>query len=140
MLPRRIVARAVLFGAEDFSADLGITRTPGEPELLYARCAIVTACRAASCQAIDAPCIEFHDLEQTRQAAQRARNLGFTGKLAIHPAQRPVLNAMFSPSEAEVQEAQRILAAYSASGAGVIAIDGRMIDEAVVRKARDILR
>jgi citrate lyase subunit beta/citryl-CoA lyase len=132
--------RAVLFGAEDFSADVGITRTPGEPELLYARCALVTACRAASCQAIDSPCIDFNDLEQTRQAAQRARNLGFSGKLAIHPTQLSVLNAVFSPSEAEVQEARRILAAYSGSGAGVITMDGKMIDEAIVRKARDILR
>jgi len=127
------------FGAEDFSADMGITRTEGEIELLYARSALVTACRAAGRDAIDSPCLEWKALEKLRADTRAARNMGFSGKLAIHPAQVPVINEIFSPSAVEVERARRILAAFSASSSGVLTVDGSMVDEAVVRRARQIL-
>lgn len=127
------------FGAEDFAAEMGIHQTGDEIELLYARSALVTASRAAGCEAIDSPLLDFGDLQRLRNAAFRARNLGFSGKLAIHPAQIPVLNDVFSPTESEILEANRMIASYSASGGGVLAIEGRMVDEASVRKARRIL-
>jgi citrate lyase beta subunit len=128
------------FGAEDFSAEAGLVRTEEELELLYARCVLVTACRAAGREPIDSPCLDYTDLEKVRAAARRARNLGFTGKLAIHPAQVAVLNEVFSPTEAEIAEARRILDAFAKSGAGALGIEGKMIDEAVLRRARRTLR
>jgi citrate lyase subunit beta/citryl-CoA lyase len=128
------------FGAEDFSADVGITRTPGEPELIYARCTLVTACHAFRLEAIDTPYLEWRNEEKLRAHAQAARNLGFTGKLAIHPSQVPILNEVLSPSRSEIETAQKILAAFSASGAGVTTVDGVMVDAATVRRAHRILR
>jgi len=127
------------FGAEDFSADMGITRTEGEIELLYARSALVTASRAAGRDAIDSPCLEWKNLETLRVATRAAHNMGFSGKQAIHPAQVPVLNEIFSPSAVDVERARRILAAFSAGSSGVLTVDGSMVDEAVVRRARQIL-
>jgi citrate lyase subunit beta/citryl-CoA lyase len=127
------------FGAEDFSAEMRISRTPGEIELLYARSALVTACHAAGRDAIDSPCLEWKDPDRLRAHVQAARNLGFTGKLAIHPAQVPVVNDVFSPSPSEVERARRMVDAFSASGSAVLAWDGTMVDEAVVRRARQIL-
>lgn len=128
------------FGAEDFSAETGLYRTGEEIELLYARSALVTAGRAAGREVYDSPCIEFQDQEKLRSSARRARNLGFTGKLAIHPSQVAVLNAIFSPTEAEAQRARRLLKAFSAGQAGVVALEGQMVDEAVLRQARRILK
>ena len=127
------------FGAEDFSADMGITRTKGEIELLYARSALVTASRAAGRDAIDSPCLEWKNLVRLRANIRAAHNMGFSGKLAIHPEQVPVINEMFSPSGAEVERARRILAAFSAGSSGVLTVDGSMVDEAIVRRARQIL-
>lgn len=129
----------VAFGAEDFSAEMGIVRTADEIELLYARSTLVTACRAAGKEPIDSPFLEFRDLGQLRAAAQRARNLGFSGKLAIHPVQLRVLNQAFMPTEAELAQAREIVASFSSTGSGVTAVDGQMVDEAVVRRARRIL-
>ncbi len=127
------------FGAEDFSADAGIQRTTDETELLYARSALVTASRAADCEPIDSPCLDFKNVQAAHNAAVRARNLGFSGKLAIHPSQIPALNEAFSPSAAEIATAQEIIAAYSARGEGVMAMTGHMVDEAIARKARRTL-
>jgi len=130
----------LFFGAEDFSAEMEITRTPGEIELLYARCALVTASRAAGLEAIDSPCMEWKDPDKLRAVSQAARNLGFSGKLAIHPAQVPVINDVFVPSRSEIEHAKRVASAFSSAGSGVLAVDGSMVDEAVVRRARRILK
>jgi citrate lyase subunit beta/citryl-CoA lyase len=88
---------------------------------------------------IDSPCLVFNDDREVAKAALRARNLGFTGKLAIHPRQLGILNKSFLPRPEQIREAQRILAAVAASGEGVTAVDGTMVDEAVVKRARQIL-
>ncbi len=129
----------LMFGAEDFSAEMHIARTSEEIELLYARSAIATAARAAGCEVVDSPCLEFKDLARVRAHSQAARNLGFSGKLAIHPAQVAVINEVFSPSAAEVEWARHIVEAFSAADAGVVDVDGTMVDEAIVRQARQIL-
>lgn len=131
--------RMVAFGAEDFSADMRIIRTAEEIELLYARSAIVTACRAAGREPIDSPCLELRDSNCVHITAQRARNMGFSGKLAIHPNQVSIINEVFSPSEEEVLEARHIVESMSAAPSGVVTVDGRMVDEAIVRRARWIL-
>ena len=129
----------LMFGAEDFSAEMHITRTPEETELLYARSAVATAARAAGCEVVDSPCLEFRDLARVRSHAQAAHNLGFSGKLAIHPAQVAVINEVFFPSATEVEWARRIVDAFSNAGTGVIDVDGTMVDEAIVKRARQIL-
>lgn len=130
---------ALMFGAEDFCADTGITRGKEEIELLYARSAIVTAARAANLQVIDSPYLVFDDDQELAKAASRARNLGFTGKLAIHPRQVGILNRSFSPHPEEIRSAQRILSTFTTSEEGVTSVDGTMVDEAVVKRARQIL-
>ena len=133
----RVIAAG--FGAEDFSADMQITRSPGEPELLYARCVIATACRAAGVEALDSPYLEYRDTQGLRTAAASAAHLGFTGKLAIHPAQVPVLNEVFSPSQRELEAARQLVDAFESANAAVAGINGRMIDEAVIKRARRLL-
>lgn len=130
---------SLAFGAEDFSAEMEIRRTEGEPELLYARSALVTACRAAGREAIDSPCLEFRDLARLETSAQRARNLGFSAKLAIHPDQIEAINRAFTPAPEEVARARVILDAFSSAGTGVITVEGHMVDEAVLKRARRIL-
>lgn len=130
---------ALAFGAEDFSAETGIVRTAGEIELLYARCSLVTQARAAGRDALDSPCLEFREPRRIAAAARRARNLGFTGQMAIHPSQVKILNEVFSPSKREVKEARDIVAAASPRAA-VFSIEGSMVDEAVLRRARQVLR
>ena len=127
------------FGAEDFSAEMEITRSEGEPELLYARCAIATACRAAGVEPIDSPFLEYRNDAGLRTAATRSSHLGFTGKLAIHPAQVPILNEVFSPTSGQIEEARNLVEAFESSKAAVVGIEGRMIDEAVVKRARRLL-
>lgn len=129
----------VAFGAEDFCGEAGITCTGQEIELLFARSALITACRAAGCEPIDSPCLDYRGLETVRVSARRARNLGFSAKLAIHPLQVAVLNEVFSPTEAELAQARRTVEMFASTGAGVLGADGRMIDEAVVRRARRLL-
>ena len=131
---------AMAFGAEDFSAEMEIRRTEEEIELLFARSTLVTACRAAGKQAIDSPCVELNNPESLQASARRSRNLGFTGKLAIHPNQIDTLNQAFMPSEVEVEQARQIVSSLTKAISGALAVDGRMVDEAVVRRARQILR
>jgi citrate lyase subunit beta/citryl-CoA lyase len=128
---------ALGFGAEDFSAEIGLRRSEDEVELLYARSALVTAARAAGCDAFDSPCVMLGDEAKLAAAAARARNLGFAGKMAIHPEQVPILNAAFSPTEDELAWARRAL---ESNPEGVGRVGGQMVDEAVLRQARRILR
>ena len=130
---------ALLFGAEDFSAEMGILPSAGEIELLHARSSLVTQARAAGRDALDSPCLEFRDLRRIAAAARRARNLGFTGQMAIHPSQVKILNEIFSPSQLEFEKARAIIAAASPD-AGVFSVEGSMVDEAVLKRARRVLR
>jgi citrate lyase subunit beta / citryl-CoA lyase len=127
------------FGAEDFSAEMGIVRSETELELLYARSRLVTNARAGGRDAVDSPCTDLRDPERVRAAAHHARNLGFTGKLAIHPSQIEIINRAFAPSEQELDEARHAIAAASAR-TGAFALEGRMVDEPVLKRARQILR
>jgi citrate lyase subunit beta / citryl-CoA lyase len=130
---------ALLFGAEDFCADSGITCRKEELELLYARSALVTAARSAQRQAIDSPFLAFNDDQALMAAALRAGDLGFSGKLAIHPRQVEVINNAFRASRAEIEKAKRVVETFEANGEGVAVIDDVMVDEAVVKRARRIL-
>lgn len=125
---------AMAFGAEDFCATTGIDRTTGEPELAHARCTLVTVAKALNLAAIDSPTLVLDNVEDVRADAVRARRLGFTGKFAIHPYQVLILNMAFNPSAEQVQLAREML--EKAEGRSAFRWNGRMVDEAVLRRAR----
>jgi len=142
---------ALIFGPADYSASQGMVSGviegaldayPGDP-WHYARNKIAIAARAAGIDAIDGAFPDYKNLEGYRRECIHARTLGFVGKWAIHPGQIDVANQAFSPTPEEVAYARKIDAAYAeayANGLGAIAIDGKMIDMAIVRNLRNTLK
>ena len=132
-------------GAEDLSTAIGASASREESgeftsPFLLARNLSLFAAYAAGVQAIDTIQADFSDLSVLEREAKRAARDGFTGKLAIHPAQVPVINAAFTPSEAEITEARTIVEAFAREGnPGVLAIGGRMYDRPHLEKARRVL-
>ena len=128
------------FGSIDLQADLGM-RDATEDELLCFRTAIVLASRRAGIGApIDGVTTAIDDGARLQADVQRARRLGFHGKLCIHPKQVAAVNALFAPTIEEVAWARRVLDAAAAAGGAAIAIDGKMIDRPVLLRAHAILR
>jgi citrate lyase subunit beta / citryl-CoA lyase len=135
---------ALLFGAEDFARDLGLPaeREAEAAELLYARSAVVVAAVAARRQAIDGIWPDVTDADGLRRDALQARRLGFTGKSLIHPGQIETINDVFSPNAAEVSYARRVVDAFDraqAKGDGAVALDGKLLDQPIVERARRTL-
>lgn len=130
---------ALIFGAEDYSAETRVMRSEGEPELAFARSSVVNAARAAGREVFDSPLMQFKDLDAVRQAAWRGRRLGFTGQLAIHPRQVPLINEVYSPSQAETEAARAVIARFRSHGGGVYAVDGSLEDKPAVENAARVL-
>ncbi|WDZ83269.1 HpcH/HpaI aldolase/citrate lyase family protein [Micromonospora cathayae] len=129
-------------GEADLSADLGLRPGPDGLELLPARFEAVAASAAAGLAAPVGPAtVDYRDTERLRAGTAALRRLGFSGRTAIHPAQVPVINEVFTPTAEEVAEAERIIAAYADGGGGAAAVSGTgtMVDEAVARSARAVL-
>lgn len=136
------VVLALLFGAEDLTAQIGIPRTVDGEELLFARSQVVLAAAAVGIDPIDAVFTQIDAPGELRRDAMRARALGFTGKMAIHPDQVSVINDVFSPTTDEIARAQRIVDAADAAltaGEGVLRLDNQMVDTPVVLRARKVL-
>jgi citrate lyase subunit beta/citryl-CoA lyase len=132
----------LLFGAEDFTAALGVERTTDGEELLFARGQIALAAAAARADAIDAVFTDLNDSDGLRRDCRRARGLGFRGKMAIHPKQIEIINETFTPAPAEVDRARRIIEAYDtarAAGHGVTTLEGKLVELPVVERARRVL-
>jgi citrate lyase beta subunit len=133
---------AIIFGAEDYAASIGATRTKDAVEVLYARSAVVTACAANDLQAIDMVYIDFRDLEGLHAEAEQGARLGFSGKQIIHPNQVAPVQEAFTPSDEAIAYAQRVVDAFSASqkeGRGAFALDGKMIDMPLLKNAQKVL-
>jgi citrate lyase subunit beta/citryl-CoA lyase len=136
---------AMSWGAEDLSAALGASSkydADGSLAFTYklARSLCLAGAVAAGVQPVDGVFADFRDHEGLRQEAEAARREGFTGKLAIHPAQVPVINAAFTPSKDEVRHAEAIVAAFEAHpDAGVLSVGGRMVDRPHLVQARRVL-
>jgi len=133
---------ALTIGLEDYTADLGVARTVDGRESLYARSRIVNASRAAGVQAIDSVFSDVADMEALRQWGENSRALGFEGMGCIHPSQIPVVHAAFSPSPAEVEKAEKIVAAFEEAqqrGLGVVSLGSKMIDPPVVQRAQKLV-
>src|SRR4029453_201093 len=134
------------WGAEDLSAALGASSKydfNGELSFTYelARSLCLAGAVAAGVQPVDGVFADFRDEEGLKREAEAAGRDGFTGKLAIHPAQVAVINAAFTPSDAEVKHAEAIVAAFEAQpDAGVLSVDGRMVDRPHLVQAQRVLK
>lgn len=120
----------LVFGSVDYALDVGVTsRTESEDELLYARSVLVTASRAAGIAApVDGVTLALEDSERVEREARRARDLGFSGKLCIHPAQVEPVHMAFRPSEADLAWAVRVVAAAGESGGAAVRFEGEVMD------------
>lgn len=133
------VAR-LAFGHLDFQVDAGMACGETEEELLPVRMALVLASRRAGLAApIDGVTVNTRNPERMARDAERARRMGFGGKLCIHPAQVPVLHAAFDPDTAAVAHALRVQQALQQAGGGVCVLDGRMVDAPVLAQAEQTL-
>lgn len=136
---------AMSWGAEDLSAALGAASkydSDGALGFTYklARALCLAGASAAGVQPVDGVFANFRDEDGLRAEAEAARREGFTGKLAIHPAQVAIINAAFSPSADEVRHAEAIVAAFEASpDAGVLSVAGRMVDRPHLTQAKRVL-
>ncbi len=129
---------ALVFGGFDLAIELGAE--PRWEALLHARSRVVHAAALGGVAAIDMPSRDFSEVSRLREEATRARRLGFGGKVAIHPAQIPVIHGVFTPSADEVRRARAVLEADRAAGGSAVALAGRMVDRPVVEAARRILQ
>ena len=136
---------AMSWGAEDLSAALGAASkydASGELSFTYrmARSLCLAGAVAAGVQPVDGVFADFKDAKGLKREAEAARREGFTGKLAIHPDQVPVINAAFTPSESELKQAQSIVDAFAAEpDAGVLSVGGKMVDRPHLIQAKRIL-
>ena len=128
---------AMFFGGVDMAAELRC-RNEWEP-LLYARSRVVHAAASAGLDVIDVPYLDLDDLDGMKRAAIQARDLGFSGKGAVHPKQIAALNAVFTPSADEIRRARRIIAAFEAADTGLVVIDGKLIEKPVLREMHRIV-
>ena len=138
--PRNV---ALTIGLEDYTADLGVTKTALGAESLYARMRLVNAARAADLQANDSVYGDVGDMEGLATWARNARALGFEGMGCVHPLQIAVIHEAFAPPPPEIERALRIVAAHEdaqARGVGVVSLGSKMIDAPVVQRALKLVQ
>jgi len=134
---------AMMLGSEDFTAALGAISTP--EVLVFPKQQMLIAARGAGVIPLGTigSIAGFDDVDGFRQVVRRSRSFGFEGATVIHPNLVPALNEGFTPDAAEVEQAERIVAAFDeayARGVGAIAVDGKMVDVPIVMRAQDVLR
>ncbi len=128
---------ALFFGGVDMAAELRC-KNAWEP-LLYARSRVVHAAAGVGVDAIDVPFLDLEDPQGMEREAKLALDLGFSGKGSIHPKQIPVLNRVFTPDDARVSHAKRIIRAFEDADTGLVVIDGKLIEKPVLREMHRIL-
>ncbi|MBN2447129.1 MAG: HpcH/HpaI aldolase/citrate lyase family protein, partial [Phycisphaerae bacterium] len=129
---------ALTIGLEDYTADLGTQRTDEGRESFWARSQVVNAARAAGVQPIDTVFSDVNDMAGLRASVLEAKGLGFDGKGCIHPRQIQVIHEAFAPAPAELEKAQKIVAAFEeaqAKGLAAVSLGSKMIDPPVVKRA-----
>jgi citrate lyase subunit beta/citryl-CoA lyase len=133
---------AMALGLEDYTSDLGVPRSAGGMESLYARTRIVVAARASGIQPIDSVFSDVGDMEGLLQNVKESKALGFEGMGCIHPRQIQVIRKGFAPEAEEIEKSKKIVAAFEAArqnGLGVVALGTKMIDPPVVARAQKTL-
>jgi citrate lyase beta subunit len=129
--------RSLLFGAVDMAAELGSALD--FTSLLYARSRVVHAAASCGLDAIDVPYLDLDDEAGLALECRLVRDLGFTGKAAIHPRQLGPINAAFTPDAARIAHARKVIAAFEAAKDGLVVVEGKLIELPVVRSARRTL-
>ncbi len=135
--------RKLAFGAGDFTLDVNLHWSADEGELLPYRTAFVVESRAAGLEApLDTVWVDLRDADGFARSAQRVRELGFQGKMCIHPDQVPVVNRVFTPTERELSHARKVVEAFAeaeAKGLAAIQVDGQFVDYPIVYRAQRIV-
>jgi citrate lyase subunit beta/citryl-CoA lyase len=136
--------KGMLWGGEDLSSAIGAGDPRNavggwHPVYEHARTQCLLACHALEIEAIDTVYVDFRNPDGCRDSSLAARYDGFTGKVAIHPDQVPVINAAFTPTAEQIEQARRVIAAF-ASGAGAVSLDGKMLDMPHLKGAQRVLR
>ena len=129
---------AIIPGGEDLRADLNTNRSDDSTELEWARRMLVFAARAAGVEPLDTVFPRITDDEGLRKETEFIKQLGFSGKSIIHPNQIKIIHDIFTPTEAEIAKAQKIIAAAKEAaerGQGAVTVDGKMVDIPVVKRA-----
>lgn len=121
----------LVFGGVDLRADMGLG--PGDAPLAYARARVVHGASVAGLHVLDVPELAFRDLESVASRAEAAQAFGFTGKAAIHPSNIAPIQSAFTPTPAQIAEAQDVMAAHAASETGLVVRDGKLIEAPVIR-------
>lgn len=132
----------LFLGGEDFTADLHCKRTKEGKEIFYARTRLVCAARACGIEAYDTPFTDVEDMEGLEKDTEFAKSLGFAGKAVISPRHVDIVNAVFSPTEEEIDYAHDVMEAIEEGkrqGKGVISLRGKMIDAPIVKRAQQVL-
>jgi citrate lyase subunit beta/citryl-CoA lyase len=130
--------RRLLLGSADYSSELGVE--PTEQLLAYPRSRLAVASAAARiARPVDGPTLELEDMARIESDTLAARRLGMGAKLCVHPRQLPIVEAVFGSLASQKEWARGVLAAFEASGGGVISLNGEMIDAPVAARARTIL-
>jgi len=133
---------ALTIGLEDYTADLGVVKTPTGAESWFARQRIVNAAHAAGVQAIDSVFGDVGDMDSLRAWGLNSRAMGFEGMGCVHPLQIPVIHQAFAPTPAEIEKARKIVAAHHEAqqkGLGVVSLGSKMIDAPVVQRALKLM-
>lgn len=136
---------ALTWGAEDLSAELGAEKNRDSEGVLLdpyrlARALCLAGAAAAGVPAIDTVFVDFRDTEAFRRECGAGRRDGFSGKMAIHPAQVPIINAIFTPTPEALRQARAIVDAFAVSpDTGVVGIDGQMFDQPHLTRAKRLL-
>ena len=133
---------AVAIGLEDYTADIGVSRTADGNESFYARTRLVVAAKAAGIQPIDSVFSDVADMEALKKTVMISKSLGFEGMGCIHPRQIAVIKNGFAPEEHEIEKSKDIVLAYESArrmGLGVVSLGSKMIDPPVVARAQKII-
>lgn len=133
----------LLFGCEDYLADMQARHAPLDLSLHYPRSQVAVAARAAGVEPIDTPYVQVHDQEGLREFATHARDLGMAGMLIMTPRQLEVCHQVYTPSEEEVNRAKAIVAAAEDAkkeGRGIVVVDGNFVSPPTVKAAYKVLK
>lgn len=138
---QRIVG--MFLGAEDLTLDLGAKRTKDSKEIDYARSRIIAVSKAMGVQAIDTPFTDTDDISGLRKDVYYAKDLGMTGKAVISPRHVKIVNDLFSPSDADIEYAHRVVEGVKSAnekGLGAFSIEGKMIDKPIIMRSLNTLK
>lgn len=133
---------AITFGGEDFTQDIGATRTKSGKEIFWGRSLVVIAAKAARVQALDTVFSDLSDEKGLRRDTIEIKEMGFDGRAAVHPSQIEIIHECFTPTEKEMEYAVNVVFAAEKArekGSGVAVVKGKMIDKPIIQRAEKII-